>query len=166
MREIPLTRGKIAIVDDQDFQWLNHWKWSCSGAYAHTQPHRGLVLSMHRLITGAKPGQVVHHINGNGIDNRRANLKVTIQSLHAKDHGVCGSPLGFLNAKKPTTRTSRYKGVCYKSRGHHQSAGWVASITHEGKWIFLGRFPTEDEARIAYNTKSLELRGFIPTPNL
>ena len=80
MREIELTRDKIALVDDEDFEWLNQWKWYAAGNYVRRNPG----ISMHRLIMGTLPKMEIHHKNGNGLDNRRANLVEMTESEHSK----------------------------------------------------------------------------------
>ncbi len=82
MKEIRLTQGKVALIDDADFEWLSQWKWRCSRHfrtwYAMRTVHslgKTMTVSMHRLITGAKPGEQVDHVDGNGINNQRNNLR-------------------------------------------------------------------------------------------
>ena len=86
MKEIPLTRGKVAIVDNEDFEWLNQWKWyvhyngSCWHALRKiADPVLGWPAQkkvwMHRFIANTPDGQVTDHINGDGLDNRKANLR-------------------------------------------------------------------------------------------
>ena len=84
MREIPLTRGKAAIVDDEDYESLSLHHWSCSKTgYAMRGFREGgkmVYLKMHHAILG-KPlqGYVVDHINGDRLDNRRCNLRLCAQ---------------------------------------------------------------------------------------
>lgn len=99
-------------------------------------------VAMHRLILSARDGDVVDHINGDGLDNRRSNLRiVTIQqnAFNQKHHG--GS--------------SRHKGVSYRA----DSGTWRAYITKDGKRRYLGTFASEDDAARAYNNEAERLFG-------
>jgi hypothetical protein len=147
MKEIRLTQGQVALVDDEDFEWLNQWKW-----YAHFDGQRwyarrregSIGITMHRVILELqfKDGIQVDHINHNGLDNRRRNLR------------VCTPAQNQHNCRKLDSRCpSRHKGVtCYKGR-------WMARIVKDYKTYHLGRFDTEKEAAQAYNTKALEFYG-------
>lgn len=93
MREIPLTRGKVALVDDDDWPLVAEIKWHAlvkkSVCYAQAKPARsGPSILMHRVILGAKRGQIVDHINGDGLDNRRRNLRLTTPSGNATNNRV------------------------------------------------------------------------------
>lgn len=79
MKLIPLSRGKCAIVDDGDYDSLSKFKWSCChGIYAKRATERNgkhRTIYMHRQILGLKHGECADHVNGNGLDNRRSNLR-------------------------------------------------------------------------------------------
>lgn len=81
MKQIPLTQGLYALVDAADYELLAKYSWHAkpdrNTVYARTRiPGGGPRMLMHRLLTGAQSGQLVDHINGNGLDNRRANLRL------------------------------------------------------------------------------------------
>ncbi len=82
-----VNRGLCALVDDDDYQWLNQWNWSAistrrgNGGYA-VRNEAGTSILMHRLIVGVTRGQEIDHINGNGLDNRRANLRIASRSTN------------------------------------------------------------------------------------
>lgn len=112
MKEIKLTQGKVALVDDADYEWLSQWKWC-----AHKQPKgekfyavRGLYLEdgthhsirMHRQILNASEGTEVDHIDCNGLNNQRSNLRLATRSQNE---------MNKVPWKK--NKTSKYKGVHY-----------------------------------------------------
>jgi hypothetical protein len=101
LREIELTRGLIALVDDEDFEKLNAVCWNANvnrGAISERcyakryslnsegKPRRQMF--MHRLIMGAEAGEEVRHINGDGLDNRRSNLKIATHSEILRARGA------------------------------------------------------------------------------
>lgn len=137
--EIPLTRGLVAIVDDDDTEWLNKWKWHASvnpeGSYALRNQHPGGVRSlifMHREICPPPAGFQVDHINGNRLDNRRCNLRVATISQN--------------NANRPVYKNNQLgvKGVAL-SGGKYR-----ARIRVNRKCICLGRHETIEQAAEAY----------------
>jgi len=152
MKKIPLTQGQFALVDDGDYAYLMQWKW-----YAHwdtntfyavrKSPKTGpgdsrQLIRMHREILKAGKGQMVDHMDGNGLDNRRQNIRFCSHSQNNYNY-----------ANYP--HSSKYKGVSWKTaRGK-----WYAGIRHEGKHIFIGLYVNEDEAGRAYDKKAKELFG-------
>ena len=144
IRYIALTKGKFAIVDAADFEWLNQHKWyycvtSAGGAYA-ARRSKGTNLLMHRVIMQTPKGMVVDHINHNGVDNRRANMR------------NCTAQQNEYN-KPPRGGRSRFKGV-YPHRDK-----WQAAIKHNGRTHHLGLFKTETEAARARDQKAKQLQG-------
>lgn len=150
MREIKLTKDKVALVDDENFEMLNRFRWYASEEsqtfYAKTDQggrknrvrHR-----MHRFIMKAEKGQFVDHIDGNGLNNQRANLR------------FCTKQQNNMNKQKRNNCSSSYKGVSYyKSRKK-----WEANIQINGKNTRLGYFRTAVEAAKAYNKKALLIFG-------
>lgn len=149
MKQIPLSRGLFAMVDDADFEFLNQWKW-----YAHVfkdftpyairnskRPDGGkTTVKMHRAILGDSAiDAYVDHINGNGLDNRRENLRVCTHAENAQ------------NSRTPSNNTSGWKGACYcKKRRMYESY-----IRIGGKKKHLGRFFTAREAARAYNDAAI-----------
>ncbi len=153
MKKIELTQGKIALVDDADFDMLNQRKWcitrSCHVWYAVSAGS----LRMHRLILGLKKhdGIIVDHRNGNGLDNRRANLRECSQSVNTQNrHNV---------ARK---KTSGYQGVCWDKSFNK----WTAYIMQHGIQRTIGRYRLEIEAAKAYDNKAIELFGETAKLNL
>lgn len=128
MKTIPLTRGKVALVDDADFEWLGEYKWNYANTgYAATDGRH-----MHRLIMKPATKMEVDHINQDKLDNRRANLRV-VSSGHNKINRSMGN------------NTSGRTGVYYyKNEGRQKR--WWAYIALGGKRKSLGYFATLVEA--------------------
>jgi hypothetical protein len=166
MREIPLTQGEVALVDDADFDWLMRYKWCVlhhargrgywyavrftrQGCGSTKKRPRGRLIRMHRVIVSAPSRRFVDHINHNGLDNRRSNLRICTPSENVRH-----------SRKALGNTTSRFKGVSRVRGGF-----WVAMICVESKQIRLGRFADEVEAALAYDTAARELHGEFAVPN-
>ena len=145
-KTIALSQGKVALVDDQDFGWLNQWKWYCGVSRKPTRTKyyavRNTTLNgrrkwtaMHRVITNAAKGCLVDHANGDGLDNRRANLR------------ICTPAENLLNRRKTLGTSSRYKGVSWNK----QKQKWVAYIHRHKDYIHLGSHDSECEAARVYD---------------
>lgn len=156
MKEITLTKGKMAIVDDEDFEWLSKFKWQarhdgCSGLsrYAsrgHYEHGRQITILMHREIMKVPAGIQVDHINNNGFDNRRSNLRAATQSQN--------------RANAPKYRTGNpFKGV----RRHGNK--WRSIIKKNGIDIRLGDFVNPVDAAKAYDAKAKEIFGAFALTN-
>lgn len=160
-RWIPLTQGKYAIVDDEDYEWLNQWKWCVQKDYSLKKERyyavrgarSGEKILMHRFILGVPQDKQTDHRNHNGLDNRRENIRM-----------CCGSENQF-NAMKDTTShssTSKYKGVSWNI----QRQKWQAQICKNRQAIHLGQFDDEINAAKAYDRKAKELFGDFAYLNL
>lgn len=161
MPTIRLTRGKEAIVSEEDYAYLMQWKWclltskrsSCAYAMRKTrtgenggkqrniQMHRSIIERMNGEPIGK--GVEVDHINMDGLDNRRENLRLVTR--------------GQNNANKKSSRNSRskYKGVSW----HKARRKWQATTRFREERFHLGYFSTEEEAAKAYDAKAEELFG-------
>jgi hypothetical protein len=141
-KRIPLTQGKNAIVDDKDYDRLSQFKWHAvvdgDRVYAGRNVLVGdeyRVIKMHRDIMGDPEEVIVDHVDLNGLNNRRKNLrKCTIaqNTAHTRGH-------------KKKGRTSKYKGV------YRRSCGWGAQISINGRTNNLGTYRYERDAAKAYN---------------
>jgi len=142
---IALTKGKFAIVDAADYERVNAYKWCATGSgrrvYA-CRHYNGKNLSMHRFLMNPPQWMVVDHIDGNGLNNRRSNLRICTQRQNVYN-------------SRPKGKSSRYKGVCRdKSKNR-----WVVYVRHNGRNHYVGRFRDEIEAARAYDRKAYELFG-------
>lgn len=153
-RKIPLTQGKYAMVDPERYEELAKYKWFAArserGFYAvrMVKAEGGRVrqknVRMHRVILKPPKGKFIDHINHNGLDNRRVNLR------------VCTTQQNTWNKRKQRGNySSKYKGVSWlKSEGK-----WQVRIVCNGKRIFIGYFDDEKTAARAYDAKARELFG-------
>jgi hypothetical protein len=148
MKEIKLTRGKVAIVDDDMFEILSKNKW-CYRPGRHTgyaQRRNGkTTLQMHRFIMGISDPRIwVDHKDGNGLNNQRSNLRIATASQN-------NSHL----TKKRKDNSSGFVGVSW----NNQKKKWVAQLQISGKGKHLGYFDDPIEAAKAYDKKAVELFG-------
>ena len=150
MKEIPLTQGKTVLVDDEDFEYLNQWKWfyckSRKTGYAKRasgkRPNKRQI-SMHRMIMQPNPGMEVDHIDHNGLNNQRCNLR------------NCTPTDNKRNGFKHRNNTSGYIGVTWEMRRQK----WSANIQANNKNIFLGRFDMAKDAACAYDAAAQKYYG-------
>jgi hypothetical protein len=147
MKELPLTRGRVAIVDDEDYDELSRYKWHLSGRYVARAKPKGIkdgahLILLHCAIMGKIAGLEIDHINGDGLDNRRENLR---HVTHAQN----------MRNQKSRQGSSKYKGVSWtKSRQK-----WCAQIYRQGKLYWLGYYQSEKDCALAYNNAAVELFG-------
>lgn len=135
--KIPLTKGFLAEVDLLDWYWLTSTDWWVN--LGTTTPRamgrwKGKQVYMHRLILNPPNGSDVDHINRNGLDNRRSNLRITTRRQNNA------------NAVRKN-HTSKFKGVSWNT----ERKCWVGSGSKDGKRLYLGRFPKEEDAARAYD---------------
>ena len=166
MKEILLTRsdGLVAIVDDDDWAFLSGHRWTYlppsrrnPSAYAQLSIRvnengkwKTKSVLMHRMILGVDPGIQVDHINGDGLDNRKQNLRKCTQSQNQQ------------NRRKFKKCSSKYKGVHWMK----YAKKWRARISYQGTRISLGVFDTEAEAAHNYNLAATTLFGSFARLNV
>lgn len=146
MRTIPLSQGKVALVDDADFERLSKFNWF---AHKHTRKNRTVfyavrnarfggkcvTLALHREVLGVFDTKIkIDHKNLNELDNRKQNLRLATNTQNG------------WNSQKAPSRSSQFKGVCW----HKQRQRWMARIHVNGQQRHLGLFEIEEDAACAY----------------
>ena len=152
MKEILLSKGYVAIVDDEDFDFLNQWKWQArfnktSNSYYASRYEGGRnnrkYIAMHRVVMNAPANMQVDHIHHNTLDNRKKELRLVTKSQNQMNSRI--------NCKNKTG----YKGVSW----HKSDKKFVAQIKINGKRIWLGGFDLLEDAAEAYRIFSEKLFG-------
>jgi len=138
-RYIPLTQNQIAIVDAENYEWLNQWLWYALWApklqkfyVCHMEGKQ--FWYMHRIIIGAQRGELVNHKDMDTLNNRRYNLR------------ICTNQQNMANRGPQRNNTSGHKGV----RWDHNRARWSARIMVSKKHLHLGRYLKLEDAINAY----------------
>lgn len=152
--EIYLPEYKVTLfIDETDLHIFQKHKWLYSKVYNRLffNTHfcyRTKAVYLHRLILEAPKNLSVDHINGNGMDNRRSNLR------------LCTTQQNSFNTKKRANCSSKYKGV-YK----HQSGKWIANIRINGDKKAIGQFDNEEDAARAYDNEARKIQGSFAVLN-
>lgn len=148
MKMIKLTKDKETIVDDEDYEYLSQFKWQVSSnGYAvrwvlKHEIHHTQTYFMHRLLLKPNRDKEIDHINGDKLDNRKENLRITNRSNNAAN---CAK-------KKYKNNTSQFKGVGWYPRNNC----WRAVIRIKSKYKHLGYFSNEIDAAKAYNKAAIK----------
>lgn len=170
MKKIPLTQGYEAMVDDGDFAWINSFKWHldrrcgrqdvfyAKRSIRNTREgcgRRHRAEWMHRKIIDAPDGMFVDHVNGNGLDNRRSNLR------------LCTNQQNCWNRQRIQVNKKGgclYKGVSMDPDGRRRKL-WRARIRWSGKYKSLGYFESQEEAALVYDVVAQILYGEFASLN-
>ena len=154
MKEIPLTQGKVALVDDADYTELNQFKWYAlkdhsGNFYAVRHPPKidgkQHMIYMHRQILGLEHGdpREIDHRDHNTLDNRRGNIR------------ICTNQQNQMNRKPGQNKTSKLKGVYF----HKQNKEWQACIRIDSEGTYLGLYDDEEMAGMAYDLVARKVFG-------
>jgi tRNA U34 2-thiouridine synthase MnmA/TrmU len=140
VKEISLTQGKVTIVDDEDYDRVNQHKWHAAkhnrNWYARRKdPKTKKIIRMSRFILGFETNLICDHINRNGLDNRKENLRLATKTQN------------LMNSKKRKNTSSKYKGVSLYKRYNK----WESKISVNKKLIHIGLFNYEVDAARAYD---------------
>lgn len=160
MALIALTRGKVAIVDDEDYEALSQWKWTyfeCGYACRNIRNRKEgwqKKIYMHHQVIGRSTNKHVDHINGNKLDNRKSNLRFATQHENMCNTGIRAN------------NKSGYKGVSW----HKQVNKWTVRIRTDTNYASLGLFDDKIEAAKAYDRAARHHYGEFarlnfPNPN-
>ena len=158
MKEIPLTKGYIALVDDEDYGQVSSFNWytwidrrkdgTIRNVYAISNRGKGAsrtTLKLHRFLMGVIDPKIdIDHKDHNGLNCCRTNLRVCTRSQNCQNRRV-----------KHVRNTSGFKGVSW----HRGQKSWYAQIMINGKQKALGDFQNIEDAAIAYNNAAKEIFG-------
>ena len=156
MKEIKLTQDKIALVDDEDFEYLNQFKWYAGKSINTFYACRRLgktEIRMHREIMKTQLenniGKLIDHKDGNGLNNQKNNLRTCTISENNKNRHTINNSSGYL-------------GVSLSKRRKK----WLAQIKNNKKVIYLGYFKDKKDAAKAYNEAAIKYHGEFASPNI
>jgi len=143
------------LVSDADYDLVSHLRWGiqaipCGLRYAVAREYPNVIL-MHRLIMDAKDGQLVDHIDGNGLNNQRENLRLCTRRQNLQN----------IRKRNFSRKTSRFKGVRYRAN----YGTFHAEIECSPHRLHLGAYESEHDAAVAYDAAAHLLFGPFARPN-
>lgn len=153
MKEIQLTQGKVALVDDEDYNFLCVYSWHAHKGretyYATTNINKKTV-KMHRLLLNAKDDDFIDHKDHNELNNQRNNIRICTRSQNKQ------------NALKRKAGSSAYKEVNW----HKHEKRWVAQVSVNKVRLHLGYYDSEDLAALMYNFGAIKYFGKFACLNI
>ena len=135
-KKIPLGHGQFAIVDDEDYEKVCQYKWHTMSGSSNPNAYAVTKVRMHRLVIDAPMGYMVDHINGDTLDNRKANLRLCTNSQNQQNTASRGG-------------SSKYKGVSFLRKRNK----WIASFQFDSKKYYCGMWDSEEDAARAVDKK-------------
>ncbi len=157
MKKIPLTQGQVALVDDEDYEYLCKSKWCAF--YSHGRYYavrtvwenkRNKIILMHRQILNPPKGKEVDHINHNGLDNRKKNIRIATRSQNNQNQRKC-----------TRNTTSKYKGVSWDKKTNK----WISYIKINCKRTVIGYYHNEIFAAGKYDEWARKCFGSFANTN-
>ena len=148
-RQIALTSGDFAFVDDDDYERasMHNWCMHKSVKYPYTNINigkgRSKRLFLHRFIMNAKKGQIIDHVDGNVFNASKQNLRFCTKGQNSQNRGLSAS------------NTSGHKGVCWDEARQK----WAVQISVNGKRVYWSRFDTYEEAVEAHEREIVKIHG-------
>ncbi|MDP2218517.1 MAG: AP2 domain-containing protein [Methanolobus sp.] len=150
MKEIKLTQNRTVLIDDENYDYISQFKWhprQCARTcyairHVRINGHR-TTIAMHQELLNTPCNMMSDHIDGNGLNNQKKNLR------------ICSIHQNAFNRKVPLTSRSGYKGVCW----HKLAKKWIAQIKHNYRMRHLGYHSSRELAAMAYNNAAVELFG-------
>jgi hypothetical protein len=158
MKLIPLSKGQFALVDDEDFESVNAFKWSAVFQRNNYRALRGytgedgkvIYVYLHRFLMNPPADMVVDHIDKNPLNNQRSNLRICTKRENSFNRSACRN------------NTSGFKGVY---RNCSKTNPWLARLETGGKAKSLGNFETRELAAAAYDAAAKERHGEFASLN-
>lgn len=149
-KEIILNNGSITLVDSEDYQRLNQYKWHVSSGYATTGKKQGFTKNtrLHHLVINTPIGMYVDHINRNKLDNRKSNLRL---ATHKENQRNKQAPKSY----------SKFKGVYW----HKRAKKWAVQIMLDGGAFYVGLYTNEVEAALEYDLAAVQFHGRFACTN-
>lgn len=155
-KEIPLTQGKFALVDDDVYEWASEYKWYADGKAGRLYARRNegtwpfqKAVRLHREILNAPEGIFIDHINGDGLDCRRINMRLASSAENQR------------NRSTPANNKSGYKGVSW----YKPLSKWRAAIKAGDKTMHIGYFDDLEAAARAYDDAARKYHGEFARTN-
>lgn len=148
---LPLPCGRTFLIDAADYEWVSRYRWHSSGRrrnYVATRvPGTGERIKLHRLLLGAPAGREGDHIDGDGLNNTRANLRIATSSENNA------------NRKRGRRSFSGFRGVYFIQQDYPLARPWRAQISIGNKSRFLGYFGSAEAAAAAYDAAARKAFG-------
>lgn len=162
MKKIHLKGNDYAIVDDDDYPYLNRFTWTCNDKgteggklYAMMCKQRNGKsngIAMHELVINLENADAISFKNGNTLDYRKQNLIPVDKSLMMQRS----------IKRRIKNASSEYKGLTYRKK----KDVWEVRIAKDKQTYFVGTFRNERDAALAYNDKAKELYGDLAYQNM
>lgn len=152
MKEIKLSQGKVALVDDEDYERLIPYGWYYNERYAKATINYKKIY-LHKFLIDCPKGMQIDHKDGNTLNNQKSNLRIATPAQNTR------------NRPGDKNSTSRFKGVSLRIQKDKRNGKvylytrWAAYIQVDKKLKRIGAFKKEEDAAIAYNEAAKKYYG-------